>query len=575
MNNWVNDAVFYHIYPLGFCGCEQFAQDETTNRIKKLKEWIPHLKQMHINAVYLGPVFESFEHGYDTSDYRQIDRRLGSNADFRNVCDALHEAGIHIVLDGVFNHVGRNFWAFKDVQEKKEASPYCDWFQNINFSCSSPLNDPFTYDTWEGHFNLIKLNLHNEEVVQYLLDSIGIWMDDFGIDGLRLDAADCIDPAFFKRLKHYCKTKRPDFWLMGEIIHGDYNVWANEEMLDSVTNYECYKGLYSSHNELNYFEIAHSLNRQFAKGGIYQNLLLYSFVDNHDVNRLASVLKDERDLQNIYTILFTMPGIPSVYYGSEYGIKGTKHNGSDADIRPCLDLDELKSTIGDTLVHHLSSLAQIHQEQAALRYGSFESVCIRNEQFVFKRQYHDTNVYIACNVSEKQEDIMIPWNHHGAIDLLSKQTYPKDSRLILSMEPKSSYILVETAEEIDTQIEETEIKANTLERKEENTLGSLATPIQEKEEIQEVQVEQEETMEKVDYNKFIPKDEIPLGLYEHYKGNHYVVLYIAQHSETLEKMVVYRQLYKDGAVWVRPLTMFKETIERDGLQIPRFKYIGK
>ena len=140
-----------------------------------------------------------------------------------------------------------------------------------------------------------------------------MWVETFDIDGLRLDAADCIDKEFFKQLKVYTQGLKKDFWLMGEIIHGDYKMWANPDMMHSVTNYECWKGIYSSHNDKNYFEIAHSLRRQFAKGGIYENLRLYNFLDNHDVNRIASLLKNPADLENAYTMLFCMPGIPSVY----------------------------------------------------------------------------------------------------------------------------------------------------------------------------------------------------------------------------------------------------------------------
>ena len=234
---------------------------------------------------------------------------------FRTVCGRLHESGIRVVLDGVFNHVGREFWAFRDVQQNGRGSRYCGWFHNLSFGGGSPMGDPFWYDACEGHFNLVKLNLKNPEVVDHLLGAVGSWIQDFGIDGLRLDAADCVDPDFFRRLRSFCKEKKPDFWLMGEIIHGDYNRWAEDpEMLDSrQQTYECYKGIYSSHNDKNYFEIAYSLNRQFGDGGIYKNIYTYNFVDNHDVNRLASVLRNPEHLENAYTLLFTMPGAPSVY----------------------------------------------------------------------------------------------------------------------------------------------------------------------------------------------------------------------------------------------------------------------
>lgn len=556
MNNWTKDAVFYHIYPLGFCGCEQYHQESINHRILKLKEWIPHLVDMHINAVYLGPVFESYEHGYDTSDYRMIDHRLGTNEDFKEVCDALHEAGIRIVLDGVFNHVGRRFWAFLDVIEKGQASCYCSWFHNLNFYGQSPCGDPFTYDAWEGHYNLVKLNLRNEEVVSYLLESIAMWMDEFHIDGLRLDAADCIDQDFFRRLKQFCKEKAPDFWLMGEIIHGDYNRWANDEMLDSVTNYECYKGLYSSHNEKNYFEIAYSLNRQFGNGGIYRNLNLYNFVDNHDVNRLASTLKDPNDLKNVYTMLYTMPGIPSIYYGSEWAVKGTKHDGSDADIRPCLPLED--PSYHEELCEYIAMLGKIYGELSALRYGAYEQLVVRNEQFAFMRKDEKTHVVVAFNVSDDTFTMELPCTAFAYKDMCKDVVYlAKDNHIELDMDPKSAYILIPCADNEKGVVKKMPKKIIKEEAPEQEVM-----PLPETKEEQAM---------------VLPVIDMPItpGVYEHFKGKHYTVLYVAKHSETLESYVVYRQLYGNGEVWIRPLDMFLEDVEVDGKIVPRFKYIGK
>eukprot|EP00828_Plagiopyla_frontata_P040182 TRINITY_DN5373_c0_g1_i3.p1 TRINITY_DN5373_c0_g1~~TRINITY_DN5373_c0_g1_i3.p1 ORF type:complete len:433 (+),score=63.87 TRINITY_DN5373_c0_g1_i3:127-1299(+) len=335
MNSWVKESIFYQIYPLGFCGVlEPNKEYEGKNRLIMIEDYIPHLKDLKINAVYLSPVFESTYHGYDTKDYNKIDKRLGSNKDFKKLCNKLHENDIRIILDGVFNHVGREFWAFKDVQKNGLNSSYVNWFSNLNFNNKSAYGDNFSYEGWDGCYDLVKLNLWNDEVVNYLLKAVEFWMDEFKIDGIRLDAADKIELEFFKKLRKFVDAKKDDFWLLGEIIHGDYRRWANEDCLDSVTNYECYKGIYSSHNDKNYFEIAHSLNRMFGKGGLYANLCLYNFVDNHDVSRISSILKYEDYLYNVYTILYTMPGIPSIYYGSEYGIKGVKANGTDLPLRP-------------------------------------------------------------------------------------------------------------------------------------------------------------------------------------------------------------------------------------------------
>lgn len=406
--SWIKGAMFYHIYPLGFTGAPRTNEGEATagSRILKVLEWIPHLKEIGINAVYFGPVFESLTHGYDTSDYYETDRRLGTKEDFKQVFDALHENGIRVVLDGVFNHVGRGFRAFRDVQEKREASEYRDWFSGMNFGWGNSMGDGFCYDTWQGHESLVKLNLYHPAVTEYLLGAVRMWMEEFQIDGLRLDAADCVEKGFFKRLRQMTKEKNPDFWLMGEIIHGNYRDWVNGDMLDSVTNYECWKGIYSSHNDRNYFEIAHSLKRQFGRGGIYEGLILYNFLDNHDVNRIYSMLRCPENIRNAYTILYMMPGVPSIYYGSEWGIAGEKGSGYDADvpIRPCLELSECEEK-NPELVEHITKLAEIRENSKAVQDGGFEDVIIKNEQLVFARCTDGESVVVALNLAEHPAEL--------------------------------------------------------------------------------------------------------------------------------------------------------------------------
>ncbi|MEE0729077.1 MAG: alpha-amylase family glycosyl hydrolase, partial [Oscillospiraceae bacterium] len=204
---------------MGFCGAPFENDGVERNRISKVKEWIPHLQQLNVGAVYFSPVFESDTHGYDTRDYRKLDCRLGTNEAFREVCTALHEAGIRVVLDGVFNHVGRGFWAFQDVLKNREASPYRDWF-HINFGGNSNYNDGLWYEGWEGHFELVKLNLQNPAVVDHLLSCVEFWMQEFGIDGLRLDVAYSLDENFLRRLRGFCQERDPGFFLLGEMIHG-------------------------------------------------------------------------------------------------------------------------------------------------------------------------------------------------------------------------------------------------------------------------------------------------------------------------------------------------------------------
>ena len=262
-------------------------------------------------------------HGYDTVNYHFLDRRLGTNDNLIEVIRFFHDYGIKIILDAVFNHTKKLF-AFKDLLQYGAQSQYKDWYSGIDFTRRSPLNDPFSYNCWNGHYTLVKLNLQNKTVQNYLFDCVKQWISDFEIDGLRLDTADCLDFNFMSGLRDVCKKANPDFWIMGEVIHGDYSRWANDNTIHSTTNYEGYKGLYSSHNDLNYFEIAYSLNRQYGTYGIYKNLFLYNFADNHDVTRVASILKEKKHLFPLYTLLYTIPGIPSIYYGSEFGIEGVK-----------------------------------------------------------------------------------------------------------------------------------------------------------------------------------------------------------------------------------------------------------
>lgn len=405
---WINDAIFYQIYPLGFTDAPKYNEGEKTagHRILKVIEWIPHLKDLGINAIYFGPIFQSIAHGYDTSNYYETDGRLGTKEDFKQVFDSLHENGIKVVLDGVFNHVGRGFWAFNDVQHKLEQSEYKDWFCRLNFNQKSPAGDNFSYEMWEGNSDLIKLNLKNQDVCNHLLGAVAMWMDEFHIDGLRLDAADCVDIEFFKTLHNFTKSKRKDFWLMGEIIHGDYRTWANENTLDSTTNYECWKGIYSSHNDKNYFEIAYSLKRLFGKDGIYKDLFLYNFLDNHDVNRIGSLLKDKRNLYNVYTMLFMMPGVPSIYYGSEWGIEGERTRGADADrpIRPCIHLTDFYNANAE-LINHIKELVKLRNSSNAIKYGDYEEIMVKNEQFVFARSYDNELKFVLFNLSNEKVNI--------------------------------------------------------------------------------------------------------------------------------------------------------------------------
>lgn len=548
--HWIHDTVFYNIYPLGFCGAPKYNDFQLTYRLDKIYDFIPHFKKMGVNAIVFNPVFESTKHGYDTIDYYKIDSRLGDNESFKKICDTLHENGIRVLLDGVFNHVGRDFFAFKDIQENGYGSIYCSWFQNVRFDGQSPYGDNFTYEGWAGHYDLVKLNLQNDFVVEHLLDAVKYWIEEFGIDGLRLDAANVMDLSFFKKLKNMCKELKPDFWMYGEIVGGDYNRWANPEMLDSVTNYEIYKGLYSSHNDRNYFEFAHSMDRECGDWGIYKGLYLYNFADNHDVTRLASILRDKSLQKNVYTMLYTMPGAPSIYYGSEFGVEGRIEKGrSDDDVRREMNLDALENPDYD-LFEHICKLGKIKHTLEALQTGQYKNEIIQLEHLCYSMRTDRQKIYVMLNQSNEVRRIGINTGFHGVLtDLLNNnEQFSCNGYMDIVVEPRSSRILIEND-------------------------GSFSIDFDSIEEAAPVEQHVSDTPSPAPVETALEPEEVVLGKYRHFKGNEYEVVGFAKDSETTEKMVIYRALYGEKELWVRPYEMFREIIERDGKKMRRFEKI--
>jgi glycosidase len=395
---WYEESVFYQIYPLGLCGAPDRNDGIIVPRIRMIKEWIPYLKGLGISAIYFSPVFQSDSHGYDTRDFRTIDCRLGTNDDFTEICSLFHEHGIRVIIDGVFNHVGRGFWAFQDVLRERWNSEYKDWF-DIRFDQDNARHDGFSYEGWEGHYELVKLNLRNPSVKKYLFDSIGDWIDRYNIDGLRLDVAYCLDKSFLNELRSFCSNKKHDFYLLGEIIHGDYRSIMNESMCHSSTNYEVYKGLFSSFNDNNLFEIAYSLNRQFGveSWSLYKGMKPLNFVDNHDVDRIASVIHNPHHVLLVYGLLFAIPGIPCIYYGSEWGTQGVKSNGSDKMLRPYVSAPE-----NTHLTSFIRTLAYIRRENKVFCFGTYKQLFLTNRQFVFERTYGNERVIVALNSDSKE-----------------------------------------------------------------------------------------------------------------------------------------------------------------------------
>ena len=300
---------------------------------------------------------------------------------------------------------------------------YKDWFY-INFDGNTEYNDGFYYEGWEGHYELVKLNLDNPNVKEYLFNCIRQWINEFKIDGIRLDVAYMLNKDFIKQLRPLCQQLNPDIFLFGEMIHGDYNTIVNDEMLHSATNYECFKGIFSSFNELNMFEISYSLNRQFGSENwcLYTGKNMVSFVDNHDVTRIASAIKDKNHLKLAFGLLFTMPGIPCVYYGSEWGEEAVKTPDLDILLRPKVDKPKFNE-----LTQYIATLCKLRTQNKILAYGNLTNLHVNNPQYVFERRLEDKRIVVMINASQDSYDCNFNFNISNGVDLLTGQTVNIDN----------------------------------------------------------------------------------------------------------------------------------------------------
>jgi glycosidase len=419
--DWWREATFYSIYPLGYCGAPRAndAVSEPVPRIRRIITDLHRIASLGFTGLYLSPVFESGSHGYDTHDYFTLDRRLGTDDDLAALVDAAHERNIRVVLDGVYNHVGRGFWAFQRLREEGTGSEYRRWFHGVDFGHDNRFGDGFVYHGWEGVDELVALNHSEPAVREHLIEAAEHAIDRYNIDGLRLDVAYSLPFDFLEELSGRVRERRGDFRLVGEVIHGDYAAFVQEGRLQSVTNYECYKGLWSSFNDRNMHEIAHSLNRLFGSGGLLSDALEagrlpYNFVDNHDVSRIASTLERRHHIYPLHALLFTMPGVPSVYYGSEYALPGHKEQGDDA-LRPDRDAIDAAQRDGDRrLAGYVRELNAVRASSEALKRGGYRQLAVDNGSLVFERSADGESVVVAVNADPDPTTVSLPASVAGS-----------------------------------------------------------------------------------------------------------------------------------------------------------------
>ena len=329
MPGWVQDAVWWHVYPLGFVGAEREATDVVTPRLGRLTAWLDYVVALGANGLALGPVFAASTHGYDTVDHSRIDPRLGDDADFDALVAAAHERGLRVLLDGVFNHVGREHPAFQAVLEQGPDAPTAGWFR---LRWPAGRDGAPEYDTFEGHGQLVALDHSSPAVADWVTEVMTHWLDR-GADGWRLDAAYAVPTSFWATVLPRVRARHPEAYVVGEVIHGDYARIVTESGMDAVTQYELWKAVWSSLNDGNLHELAHALGRH---DGFLDTFVPLTFVGNHDVTRIASRLADVRHLPHALAVLFTVGGTPSVYAGDEQAFTGVKEDraGGDDAVRP-------------------------------------------------------------------------------------------------------------------------------------------------------------------------------------------------------------------------------------------------
>ena len=416
----------YHVFPLG-------ALRAPYRNIRELSNLIPHLQSLRVDSILLGPIFKSETHGYDVTDMYHLDPRLGNNEDLKIMVRDFHNAGLHVFFDAVWNHSSRHHFAYRDLREKGQNSTYASWYRNPRFNTPNLCGDSFTVDCWAGFQELPAFNLRSLDVERELIHCAEYWMDEFDIDGIRIDAAEDMDLEFLHHLATACHQKHSDFWMMGEVVFGDPRRWL-EAGLNSVTNYQTYKSCWSSLNDGNMFELAYNLNQLFDdKSGTCKGARLQLFNENHDTNRIYSQLKNKQDNFVQHLLFYTLPGVPTIYYGEEFGLNATKGGCDDWNLRPSLDLAKFANQTPagqENLLSEIRHLASVRLDCDALREGGYQQEFVHSQQFAFWRTHQNGDALVLINLQKNPVQFEIDLRKH-----FKNKTSPCIMRDLLSNEP--------------------------------------------------------------------------------------------------------------------------------------------
>ncbi|MDR3435733.1 alpha-amylase family protein [Telmatospirillum sp.] len=401
---WVRHALWWHLYPLGFVGAEREAPGGTgiVHRLGHIKAWLDYVVELGASGLALGPIFASSSHGYDTVDHFRIDSRLGDDADFDDLLAAAHDRGVRVILDGVFNHVGRAFPAFQEVLREGAAAAHASWFRLARPAGTEP-----HYQTFEGHDRLVVLNHDDPAVGDYVVRVMDYWLDR-GADGWRLDAAHAVPRRFWAEVLPRVRTGHPEAYFVGEVFHGDYSAFVRETGMDAITQYELWKAIWSALNDRNFFELAWALERH---NGFLATFKPMTFVGNHDVTRLASQLADERHLPHALVVLFTVGGTPSVYSGDEQAFRGIKEErpGGDDAIRPAFPETPAGLCAAGWPIFRLhQQLIGLRHRHAWLHAARVSPLHLSNQCLVYESSHADHRLLVALNLGDGAVSQTVP-----------------------------------------------------------------------------------------------------------------------------------------------------------------------
>ncbi len=405
---WARQAVFWHLYPLGFVGAAHVrdASAHVEHRLLAIVPWLDYAKELGVTALLLGPIFCSETHGYDTTDHFLIDPRLGDEADFDTLIKEARQRDLAVVLDGVFNHVGREFQAFRDVTVHARASTMGQWFHLQWPSPAAPDQRP-EVGIFEGHAQLVRLNHGAPAVIEHVMKVMLYWLAR-GASGWRLDAAYSVDAAFWRAVLPEVRTRYPGAYLVGEVIHGDYSAMVEQSGFDAVTQYELWKAVWSSLNDRNWFELKHALERH---NRWLDSFLPLTFIGNHDVTRIASRLGEPRHIALATVLLLTLPGVPSIYAGDEQGFRAIKEArpGGDDAIRAAFPAVPGELSPGGWWLYRLhQQLIGLRRACGWLEQARVDIVQISTTLLAYQVTAGEHTLLVALNAAEKDAMLELP-----------------------------------------------------------------------------------------------------------------------------------------------------------------------